>query len=765
MLALPTGRTGGETDDWPNRFSRKTEHNFRKRHAWKMSSRAGEVAGGVKARWHPKISFRLEYDILAKACPPQMRIRGHRTVADALAKLQLDAGLFTLGANSVQAYLNGTSVPLDAELDGIISSTDDVLRFRTFPLKGGGRGGRGRGSPAIDAAGDDGGNDWPFSDDEPVFSSPVGGADTPLAHVSGTETSDDDMERPAFIPVPPDGLCLSHVAVAARDPEAWMQSRDEFGWRRDRAAEQRDVAEAKDVLRRVIARIEGAGLHEAAARLRLAGPDGYPGDAELPFYASELGGRIEQVDLDAPQAPLVTFGEVGPLLYRVGHIMALGPDGHRSEHWVLVRSYMDKQPLWQSGTGDDEAQPDSENSVDDVDSGEDADNEEEVVDYEAALGLFRLGQDPLPRRDPVPLAESRRRLTGKQPPPAIYQTSVLKRPAAAPGDDGAIADDEKRIQPVRKRPAAAAADCEQPVMKKPAAAARPSQLCDGTGGCPCKFSLQSPESAARVQSATGQLLCMFCDGGSLAIKTKQFSGKAVTRSLNAMQKNNPTMVPAALGLIEEHCGPEAAKGFRDRLGRAIARPTAGASGREAKPHELCNGRAADRPCVFSLDTANAKARVQPQRGEKQCIFCNDDFLRRVNGNRNGLKITSALRKLAANNAGRLEEAFGIVGESLGAERAGIFRSRLARSQRVREPRQSLEDQWAEALRHRVSVAPMPDREHQKSFPKWQRDDERLREKKFGLVFAEETDAASWMTPLAQSFDRWARLASWVMCKE
>jgi hypothetical protein len=52
------------------------------------------------------------------------------------------------------------------------------------------------------------------------------------------------------------------------------------------------------------------------------------------------------IDLEWPEAPLITYGESGPLLYRVGHQILVDPAGGRAEHWVLVRSYMATQPLY-----------------------------------------------------------------------------------------------------------------------------------------------------------------------------------------------------------------------------------------------------------------------------------------------------------------------------------------------------------------------------------------------------------------------------------
>jgi hypothetical protein len=403
-----------------------------------------------------------------------------------------------------------------------------------------------------------------------------------------------------------------------------------------------------------------------------------------------------------------------------------------------------------------------------VDDGAEADDEDGIIDYEAALDLFRLEAKPLERR----------RLTGKQPAPPQWQqrmagvdkrpAAVLKRPAVAMDEGESPADDEREEEPARKKPAAAD-ECEQPVRKRPASARLPyrNELCRGRDGCPCKFSTAAAELAARVQSASGQVRCMFCDDDLLQRMRGQASGKSITMAMKKLYQNNPTMVQPAVDVLQERFGEEVAAGFETRLGRAAARPKARAkavAGREPYPSELCAGRGGV-PCLFSLDAELTAAQIQPGRGERHCLFCDDDRLQVLNAARNGKIITSALGKLRVNNPEKLEDGLAIIENVLGVDRASYFRQRLERAQqRVRGPRQTLEEEWDEALAHRVSVAPQPTREHRRSFPKWHLDDERLRDKKFCLAFSEDTDPAEWMTPLASSLDRWARFAAWGMCK-
>ena len=146
---------------------------------------------------------------------------------------------------------------------------------------------------------------------------------------------------PDHYPVPPDGLCLSHCARAAEDVADWMLDRDDNGWRRNRGMEREDSAAAKELIGRVIAHMAGIGKHAEAARLRVAGPDGYPGMDELKYFAAVLGGRIEMMDCMCLDMPVVTYGDVGPLLFRVGHtLLETGIDKDAAEHWVLVSTYL-----------------------------------------------------------------------------------------------------------------------------------------------------------------------------------------------------------------------------------------------------------------------------------------------------------------------------------------------------------------------------------------------------------------------------------------
>ena len=146
--------------------------------------------------------------------------------------------------------------------------------------------------------------------------------------------------QPPFVPVPPDGLCMAYVAMAARDVGAWMAGRDANGWLRDAARERAEALEARRLIELVAECYESEGDAENADRLRMAGSAGYPGTDEIPYLALLLGGRIEQVDFEHPDVPVITFGTCGPVLFRIAHQIIEDPGGSKASHWVLAKTYM-----------------------------------------------------------------------------------------------------------------------------------------------------------------------------------------------------------------------------------------------------------------------------------------------------------------------------------------------------------------------------------------------------------------------------------------
>ena len=80
----------------------------------------------------------------------------------------------------------------------------------------------------------------------------------------------------------------------------------------------------------------------------MLGPVGYGGMDQLGDSAEELRGIIEMVDLDQPSSPVVVYGSSGPLVYRIGYVMHRGEDGALVEHWVFVKSCIERR-AWNFG--------------------------------------------------------------------------------------------------------------------------------------------------------------------------------------------------------------------------------------------------------------------------------------------------------------------------------------------------------------------------------------------------------------------------------
>ena len=51
----------------------------------------------------------------------------------------------------------------------------------------------------------------------------------------------------------------------------------------------------------------------------MEGSRGYPSTDEMQHLAEMLQGKIELVDLEEPASPMTTYGEEGPVLFRIAH--------------------------------------------------------------------------------------------------------------------------------------------------------------------------------------------------------------------------------------------------------------------------------------------------------------------------------------------------------------------------------------------------------------------------------------------------------------
>ena len=219
------------------------------------------------------------------------------------------------------------------------------------------------------------------------------------------------------------------------------------------------LAEAQAIRSRIIQRLRDTGARDQAERLEA---DGYPGDDEMHVYAAEFGCAILVVPTDEDAMPIIC-GE-GPVGMEVQHTFGRGAGGVAG-HFVLVRSWL--QPP-------------------------------------RPRLLETAGGDPVPAEAG---GDVRRRLRGKQRPPAAYGA------ATRPG---------KRLAG----------------RKKKAGRRGNSDLCPGFEGAPCIFSVASPGRAAACRNK-GQSHCVLCSRAAFdsAASTPRGRG-SITRVLKGLCMTN-----------------------------------------------------------------------------------------------------------------------------------------------------------------------------------------------------------------------------------
>ena len=54
------------------------------------------------------------------------------------------------------------------------------------------------------------------------------------------------------------------------------------------------------------------------------------------YLAEMLQGRIDLVDLEEPACPMTTYGEEGPVLFRIAHQNIAQDSSYVCDHWVLI---------------------------------------------------------------------------------------------------------------------------------------------------------------------------------------------------------------------------------------------------------------------------------------------------------------------------------------------------------------------------------------------------------------------------------------------
>ena len=77
------------------------------------------------------------------------------------------------------------------------------------------------------------------------------------------------------------------------------------------------------------------GKLEAAKRLSVLRSDGYPTTDEMPYLAEMLQGKIELVDFEEPTCPMTTYGDDGPVLFRIAHQTNAQDSLYVCDHWVF----------------------------------------------------------------------------------------------------------------------------------------------------------------------------------------------------------------------------------------------------------------------------------------------------------------------------------------------------------------------------------------------------------------------------------------------
>ena len=186
--------------------------------------------------------------------------------------------------------------------------------------------------------------------------------------------------------------------------------------------------------------------------------------------------------------------------------------------------------------------------------------------------------------------------------------------------------------------------------------------------------------------------------------------------------------------------------------------------RVPRPSLRCAGRSPDEPCIFSTQHPDAPARVSPDRpGGHLCCFCDDEHLRHLHDDRSGT-LTAVLKAIQLHNPDAFEPAIAIVTRVCGEEVAEDFKKRVARARhRAERVVTTVEGQWEEALKHRVSHEAAYEEDWLEQWRGWHADDNRRRDRKFPGVFNGDVDKKDWMTDRCRALENWATHNSWFLC--
>ncbi|CAK0881193.1 unnamed protein product, partial [Prorocentrum cordatum] len=435
-----------------------------------------------------------------------------------------------------------------------------------------------------------------------------------------------------YLPAPPDGLCLTYCAIAARNTFDWVRDRGQGGFRRNHAQAWQDNAEAKVVREMVMRAMGDEGLAAEVVRLRQAGAAGYPGEDELRIYAKVLngqieikdpvghlriqgsagpddvidedmlaiwadtiGGRVEKLPSTADSAtllPMIVLGDrAPPRLYRVMFEMHEGSGGVEVPRWILSGSHMQPQGLHQN------------------------------------------------TRSPQPCSAAR---TSLKPP--------LDMGAASSGHDS-------RDGSIRKRSRwgelgdGGADDVDADAEGGPVARER-DQARDGHQAQGTHESKGAPRNGADFEWPIDP-------GGALhdgvLLRENDAALTAEHATVQVQRARNPA--PAQTGNARaERLQSHAWGGAKPTRTRSSWKRRVGAG--DGKP---CDYDADDRP--------GERARVQTHRGESHCMFCDGEVLRSRDSAQNGREITVALARPIQRGSPHLsEDALAIMEAELGPEK-------------------------------------------------------------------------------------------------
>ncbi|CAK0818116.1 unnamed protein product, partial [Prorocentrum cordatum] len=545
----------------------------------------------------------------------------------------------------------------------------------------------------------------------------------------------------------------------------------------DREASERE--EAKALVDRIIGAMEDDGLHQKAARLRLAGDAGYPGEDELPFYARVLQGRIELddpvgylrkhnyaadddvVDAEALEIyaksvngrvvhaaptvgggapiPVIEFGDVGaPLLYRVAFQMKTGPDGHSSPHWILACSYYMARaarppPKPRAQFYDLEAGA-SGGSEDESDGSQGADVDEQGN----VVGLIDDDAD-----DDSDDSSNRR----------FWEDALGDQGTATPDAGEAAQGTDTTVAHSEAKEAAGSDELTAEERRKAQEEWADQLISEG---------MLQPWGEDELFEPEG-----YDPDGDQVLGEDDLP-------LFDLEDAQDTQLPDAGGdgdgdAAEEPPPPRAAR--KRPASKALPEHE-----EQPKPKQrrwgkhLCPGRDGGPLCVYATDgRPGEKAHVHPARGDPRCMFCDGDTLRARDAVRKGQDITSALKSLMQYDRPDLVDgALDFIAAVLGQERRDKYKANAERAlhrQRKRDnpvPATDLQSEWKEALEHRVSVVPRQKKQTRRAYPTWVRDDRKFRRNKFKTAL--DDDVEDWAEPQAVAFTKWAELASWGMCK-